>query len=204
MKFNDPLAKLLGGLGIAFLLPFVFLILIPFIAASNRAPVAYAEDAEVEGGYSEFPEKDFYRYGSSNYGRQVYAAEGCAYCHTQVIRPTYAGPDMWRPGWGGRDEGEFARETRPEDYILETVAPLGYQRIGPDLSNVGYRITTREEMHQHLSDPKSIDPDSGMPAYLHLYERNPYGEGIVPTPKSDALVDYLLSLKKDQPIPAQN
>ena len=57
-------------------------------------------------------------------------------------------------------------------------------------------------MHQHLSDPKSLDPDSGMPAYLHLYKKSPYGEGLVPTPKADALVDYLLSLKKDQPVPS--
>ena len=131
-----------------------------------------------------------------------HAAEGCVYCHTQVIRPTYAGPDMWRPGWGGREADGLARETQPMDYTLEEVAPLGYQRIGQDLSNVGHRITTRELMHQHLYDPKSLDPDSGMPAYLHLYKKSPYGEGLVPTPKAEALVDYLLSLKKDQPVPS--
>lgn len=203
MNLNDPLTKLLGGLGIAFALPFVFLVLVPFIADSNREPVPYPEGQEVEGGYTSFPDKAFLRDGSSDYGRQVYAAEGCAYCHTQVVRPTYAGPDMWRVGWAGREEGGFKRETRPEDYSQEEIAPLGYQRIGQDLSNVGYRIPTREMMHRHLSDPKSIDPNSGMPAYLHLYEPNPYGEGLKPTEKAEALVDYLLSLKKDQPVPSE-
>ncbi len=199
---SDTFLKLIGGLALAFLFPWVFLILIPFVAASNAEPIPYLEGEEVEGGVTAYPDSVFYRHGSSDYGRQIYAAEGCVYCHTQVIRPTYAGPDMWRPGWGGREADGLARETQPLDYTLEEVAPLGYQRIGQDLSNVGHRITTRELMHRHLSDPKSLDPDSGMPAYLHFYKKSPYGEGLVPTPKAEALVDYLLSLKKDQPVPA--
>ena len=194
--------KLLGALGLSFLLPWLFLIVIPFIGASNAEPVPYGPEEEMEGGVLAYPDKSFLRYGASDYGRQIYAAEGCAYCHTQMVRPTYAGPDMWRPGWGGREEGGFARETQPMDYVTEDFALLGYQRIGQDLSNVGHRITTAEEMHRHLSDPKSFDPDSGMPAYRHLYTQSPYGEGLAPTPKAEALVDYLLSLKKDQPLTA--
>lgn len=196
--------KLLGALGLSFLLPWLFLIVIPFIGVSNAQQVAYGEDEEIEGGVLAYPNMASLRHGASDYGRQVYAAEGCSYCHTQMIRPTYAGPDMWRPGWGGREEGEggFARETHPMDYITEEFAPLGYQRIGQDLSNVGHRITSRELMHRHLSDPKSLDPDSGMPAYRHLYTKSPYRDGLEPTPAAEALVDYLLSLKKDQPLPA--
>lgn len=195
--------KLLGALGIAFLLPWLFLIVIPYISYSNAKPVPYAEGQVVEGGLLAYPDRALQRHGASDYGRDIYASEGCAYCHTQVIRPTYAGPDMWRPGWGGREEGGFARETQPMDYATEEFALLGYQRIGQDLSNVGHRITSREAMHKHLSDPKSFDPDSGMPAYRHLYEKSPYGTGLVPKPAAEALVDYLLSLKKDQPLPAK-
>lgn len=199
----DTFLKLIGGLALAFVLPWLFLILIPFVSASNAEAIPYGEEEAPEGGVTAYPDPTFYRVGSSDYGRQIYAAEGCAYCHTQVIRPTYAGPDMWRPGWGGRESEGLARETQPLDYTLEEVAPLGYQRIGQDLSNVGHRITTRELMHQHLSDPLSLDPDSGMPAYLHLYKKSPYGDDqLIPTPKAEALVDYLLSLKKDQPVPA--
>ena len=195
--------KLIGGLAVAFFVPWLLLVVVPYVSMSNAAPVSYSEEDGVEGGITEYPAAVEQRVGSSDYGREIYAAEGCAYCHTQVVRPTYAGPDMWRPGWGGREEDGLARETRPQDYIGEEYAPLGYQRIGQDLSNVGHRITDRKLMHRHLYDPKSIDVDSGMPAFLHLYEKDPYGRGLVPTGKAEALVDYLLSLKKDQKLPSK-
>ena len=193
--------KLLGALGFAFALPWLLLVVLPYLGQSDAEPVPYAEGQEVEGGLAAYPDRTLQRHGASDYGREIYAAEGCAYCHTQVVRPTYAGPDMWRPGWGGREEDGLARETQPGDYANESVALLGYQRIGQDLSNVGHRITTAEEMHRHLYDPKSFDSDSGMPAYKHLYRRATVGKGWVPSPKAEALVDYLLSLKKDQPLP---
>ena len=150
-------------------------------------------------GIPAYPDRQTLRFGESDFGAKIYAAEGCAYCHTQMVRPTYAGPDMWRTGWGGRDPEGLSRETRPEDYFGESFAFLGYQRMGQDLSNVGHRITSREEMHRHLYDPRSFDQDSGMPAYTHLYTRE--GDRYVPTAKAEALVDYLLSRKKDAKIP---
>jgi len=202
MKF-DRFAKLIAGLSLAFALPWIFLVMVPFITGSNLKALPYPEGQEVDGGVTAYPDKALYQHGSSDYGRQLYAAEGCAYCHTQVIRPTYAGADMWRKGWGGREEDGFARETQARDYLQEEIAPLGYQRIGPDLSNVGHRITDRDLMHRHLSDPTSIDRDSGMPAFLPLYEKAPDGSKLVPNKKAEALVDYLLSLKKDQPLPSK-
>ena len=174
--------KLLGALGVAFALPWLLLVVLPYLGQSDAEPVPYAEGQEVEGGLAAYPDRTLQRHGASDYGREIYAAEGCAYCHTQVVRPTYAGADMWRPGWGGREEDGLARETQPGDYANESVALLGYQRIGQDLSNVGHRITTAEEMHRHLYDPKSFDSDSGMPAYKHLSRRATVGEGWVPTP----------------------
>lgn len=191
--------KLLGALGLSFALPWLLLVVLPYVGQSKVAPVAYGEGEEVEGGVVAYPDRNLQRVGASDYGRKVYAAEGCAYCHTQVIRPTYAGADRWRLGWGGREgeQGDFARETQPGDYANEAVAPLGYQRIGQDLSNVGYRITTAEEMHRHLFAPKSFNAESGMPAFKHLYD----GSADRPKSQAIALVDYLLSLKKDQPLP---
>lgn len=195
--------KLIGGLAVAFFVPWLLLVVVPFVSMSNAAPVEYSEEDEMEGVLTGYPAPVAQKGGAGDYGREIYAAEGCAYCHTQMIRPTYAGPDMWRPGWGGREDEGLARETRPQDYVTETYAPLGYQRIGQDLSNVGHRITDRETMHRHLYDPKSIDVDSGMPAYRHLYEKSPYGDGVDPTGRAEALVDYLLSLKKDQKLPSK-
>jgi hypothetical protein len=57
-------------------------------------------------------------------------------------------------------------------------------------------------MHRHLYEPRALNPDSGMPAYLHLYEKSAVDGRWVPTSRAEALVDYLLSLKKDQPLPA--
>ena len=193
--------RLVLGLIVCFALPWVFLIVGPYLSEAGIKPMAYAESDEVEG-VSRYPDRSTLRYGSSDFGAKVYAAEGCAYCHTQMVRPTYAGPDMWREGWGGREAEGLSRETRPEDYFGESFAYLGYQRLGQDLSNVGHRITSREEMHRHLYDPKSFDGDSGMPAFKHLYKFSKDTGKYTPTPKAEALVDYLISRKKDPKIPA--
>ena len=180
------------------------LLLIPYVSEATATPVKYSEKEkeEKEITLTEYPSRETLRYGSSSAGAKVYAAEGCAYCHTQMIRPSYAGTaDMWRENWGGRDKEGLSRQTRPEDYTGESFAFLGYQRLGQDLANVGHRITDREEMHRHLYDPKSFDVDSGMPAYKHLYKKGPTGK-MEPTSEANALVDYLLSRKKDARIPA--
>lgn len=62
-------------------------------------------------------------------GQQVYMDQGCVYCHTQQVRPAYAGGDLLR-GWG-------TRRTVARDYIYESPALLGYMRLGPDLANAG-------------------------------------------------------------------
>lgn len=193
--------KLLGALGLSFGAPWLFLVVLPYLGQSDAKTVSYGEGEEVEGGLAVYPDPTLQRHGASDYGRDIYAAEGCAYCHTQVVRPTYAGSDMWHSGWGGREEAGLARETQPADYATEGVALLGYQRIGQDLSNIGHRVSSREEMHRHLFDPKSFDYESAMPAFKHLYRPAAVGTGFVPTPRAEALVDYLFSLKKDQPLP---
>ncbi|MCB1230423.1 MAG: cbb3-type cytochrome c oxidase subunit II [Verrucomicrobiae bacterium] len=225
---RNDLWRLLTGLGIAFGIPWLFLVVGPYFRLTEEAPVMYG--AEESSGFMGFPDPNMNRFGESDYGAELYGREGCAYCHTQVIRPTYAGPDMWRVGWGGR-EGE-ARETRPGDYAGEGYAYLGYQRIGPDLSNVGTRIadrlkkdesglTDRQWHHLHLYAPRQIERYSAMPAFQHLYKKVPAagresaealplkkefapeeGYVIVPTPEAEALVDYLLSRRKATPLPA--
>ena len=62
-------------------------------------------------------------------GAQVYAANGCVYCHSQQVRPEYGGSDIERK-WG-------ERRSAPRDYIFEPIVFLGKMRIGPDLANVG-------------------------------------------------------------------
>jgi cbb3-type cytochrome oxidase cytochrome c subunit len=108
------------------------------------------------------------------------------------------------------------------DYLGEPVAPLGVQRNGPDLANLGYRATDAASLHVQLYAPQVHEARSIMPAFRHLYivrkiqaKRSndaldlpkPFapkkGYEVVPTQAAKLLVNYLLSLKKDAPIPGQ-
>ncbi len=75
--------------------------------------------------------------GMARRGAQVYAANGCVYCHSQQVRPEYGGSDLERK-WGDR-------RSAPRDYIFEPVVFLGKMRTGPDLANVGHRPALQEK-----------------------------------------------------------
>lgn len=206
-------------LAILFALPWLFLILFPYLSMAEITPVPYSEDdgTQVAWGYPAGAP------GMAMRGAEIYARNGCAYCHTQMIRPTYAGADRWREGWAGRagdGDENMIRETRPRDYMYEDYAPLGVARNGPDLSNVGWRITDESWHYQHLYDPRSVREESYMPAFRNLFEKRkvqlqrseaaldvelPEGDEyeIVPTEDARALVYYLLSLKKDAKVPSK-
>jgi cbb3-type cytochrome oxidase cytochrome c subunit len=70
-------------------------------------------------------------------GRQVYAANGCIYCHSQQVRADYASADI------DRKLGD--RRSAPRDYLFDRPVLLGQERMGPDLSNVGKRAPKEEE-----------------------------------------------------------
>jgi cytochrome c oxidase cbb3-type subunit 2 len=69
-------------------------------------------------------------------GRQIFAANGCVYCHSQQVRADYAASDIERK-WG-------VRRSAPRDYIFDRPAMLGKMRLGPDLSNIGKRAPAEE------------------------------------------------------------
>jgi cytochrome c oxidase cbb3-type subunit 2 len=70
-------------------------------------------------------------------GAQVYAENGCFYCHSQQVRPEYGGSDLERK-WG-------QRRSAPRDYIFQPIVLLGKMRLGPDLANVGHREALQEK-----------------------------------------------------------
>ena len=209
--------KFVLALAATFLAPWLCLIVIPH-AKMKAQEIASWEDEQL-GTKSSYPA------GTPNIFRQgqaVYAREGCASCHTQMIRPTYLGFESWRPDFGKegtRSNPVRIRETRPGDFLGERFAYLGVQRVGPDLSNAGYRHDEQWH-HAHLYSPRSKRGFSVMPSFRHLYikrkvrgqrseealvldgELDP-GEGyeVVPTEHAHALVGYLMTLKKDQPLP---
>lgn len=211
---NNSLRSFFAVLTVLFGVSWCAMVVYPWVALRGLDRVPYEAKDEVADVY--YPPR---RPGQA-LGIQVYARSGCAYCHTQMIRPTYAGVDLWRPGWAGREEEKLARETRPSDYIGDTFAYLGVARIGPDLSNVGNRIQDASWHYQHLYSPREVTPGSIMPAYRHLFERKRViGAGsedavaweeeggfryeYAPSDEARALVMYLLSMRKDHKIPGR-
>lgn len=204
------------GLFASFGLPWLFLVVVPVIKYQALAPAPYDKDKDgLEGFYPPAP--------VNGQGQLVYIREGCAQCHTQMIRPTQLALDGWRKGWGQDQEARPAAPVRSNtlrDYLGEKFAPLGYVRSGPDLANYGWRAPARSLIHQKLFAPRSIHDWSNMPAFKNLYvvrkaqgplpanavpltgpSAPPAGYEVVPSAEAEALVDYLLSLKKDYPIP---
>ena len=70
-------------------------------------------------------------------GAHVYAANGCMYCHSQQVRPEYAGADIER-GWGNR-------RSAPRDYIFERPLFLAKMRMGQDIANIGARAPAEQQ-----------------------------------------------------------
>jgi cytochrome c oxidase cbb3-type subunit 2 len=214
------------GLSASFGIAWLAIIVVPFIKMRNLAPIEFNEATDGVTGIF-FPK----RTGRIADGAKVYGENGCYLCHTQLVRPTYAGNDLYRPDWGGRksdpDRGDTRRETNAYDFFGEDFAQIGVSRMGPDLSNLGLRVESEyakggdpaKWLYAHLYNPRS-EPQrwkSTCPSYRFMFDKKavkgavndkalPFGQkdGMELVPNSDAraLVSYLLSLKKDQKVPA--
>src|SRR5207244_7580420 len=73
------------------------------------------------------------------------------------------GPDIAR-GWG-------KRRTVAEDFLFDSPVLLGSQRIGPDLANVGVRLSDAKWQLLHLYAPQQVLPGSTMPPFRFLFEK---------------------------------
>ena len=125
-------------------------------------------------------------------GRNIYIREGCYSCHSQMIRPF-------------RDETErYGHYSLAAESMYDHPFQWGSKRTGPDLARVGGRYS--DEWHvQHLKDPRSVVPESVMPGYSFLAERElantdmsadlktlrmtgvPYGKDAIANAKEDLL-----------------
>ncbi|BBD98818.1 cytochrome-c oxidase, cbb3-type subunit II [Sphingobium amiense] len=92
-------------------------------------------------------------------GRNIYIREGCYNCHSQMIRPF-------------RDETErYGHYSLAAESMYDHPFQWGSKRTGPDLARVGGRYS--DEWHvQHLKDPRAVVPESIMPTYPFLAERD--------------------------------
>ena len=91
-------------------------------------------------------------------GRDIYVREGCFNCHSQMIRPF-------------RDETErYGHYSLAAESMYDHPFQWGSKRTGPDLARVGGRYS--DEWHvQHMKDPRAVVPESIMPPYAFLAER---------------------------------
>jgi cytochrome c oxidase cbb3-type subunit 2 len=92
-------------------------------------------------------------------GRNVYIREGCYSCHSQMVRPF-------------KDETErYGHYSLAAESMYDHPFQWGSKRTGPDLARVGGRYS--DEWHvQHLRNPQSVVPESIMPAYAFLAEKD--------------------------------
>ena len=88
-------------------------------------------------------------------GRDIYVAEGCYNCHSQMIRPIRAETERY---------GEYSK---PGEFIYDRPFQWGSRRIGPDLQRQGGKYPDLWHV-RHMQDPRSTTPQSIMPAYAWL------------------------------------
>ncbi|WNZ57440.1 cytochrome-c oxidase, cbb3-type subunit II [Microbulbifer sp. EKSA008] len=96
-------------------------------------------------------------------GRDIYIREGCHVCHTQMIRPLRA------------EVERYGHYSMAQESIYEHPFLWGSKRTGPDLARVGGRYSD-EWQRAHLYNPRSVVPESIMPAYPWLFDNVVTGE----------------------------
>lgn len=90
-------------------------------------------------------------------GRDIYIREGCNNCHSQMIRPLRA------------ETERYGHYSVAGEFVYDHPFLWGSKRTGPDLARVGQRYS--DDWHRaHLMDPRSVVPESNMPAYPWLFE----------------------------------
>ena len=88
-------------------------------------------------------------------GRDIYLREGCYGCHSQMIRPFRA------------ETERYGHYSVAGESVYDHPFQWGSKRTGPDLARVGGRYS--DSWHRdHLNDPRSVVPESNMPAYSWL------------------------------------
>ena len=90
-------------------------------------------------------------------GRDIYIAEGCNTCHSQMVRPF-------------RHEIErYGEYSKAGETVYERPFLWGSKRTGPDLARVGGKYPHLWHV-RHMENPRSTSPNSIMPPYPHMLE----------------------------------
>lgn len=203
---------------------------LPFtgIILSSHLQLGSLEPAAIEEGEPLYPQIPL---GVAEQGKRVYTQMGCAYCHTQqVSRREYRSDTARGWGTRHTVARDYIRQDRvllgnrrigPDlsnfgDRVLQTIDPSAEGKASEEAIK-----TVRQALHHHLYAPRNVTPTSTMPPHPFLYEVRrtagektspkalalpteyapPEGYEVIPTPRAEALVAYLLSLTLDYPLP---
>ena len=91
-------------------------------------------------------------------GREIYVREGCYNCHSQMIRSLRSEVDRY---------GHYSLAA---ESMYDHPFQWGSKRTGPDLARVGGKYS--DDWHKlHLMNPRDVVPESIMPPYPALAER---------------------------------
>ncbi len=88
-------------------------------------------------------------------GRDVYVAEGCNNCHSQMIRPIRS------------ETVRYGEYSKPGEFVYDHPHLWGSRRIGPDLQRIGGKYPNLWHV-RHFENPRSVTPQSIMPSYDFL------------------------------------
>ena len=99
-------------------------------------------------------------------GRDVYIAEGCNNCHSQMIRPIRA------------ETVRYGEYSKPGEFVYDHPFLWGSRRIGPDLQRIGGKYPNLWHV-RHFENPRSVTPQSIMPSFSWLLT-NPLDFDVIP------------------------
>jgi cytochrome c oxidase cbb3-type subunit 2 len=92
-------------------------------------------------------------------GRDIYLREGCYGCHSQMIRTL-------------RDEVErYGHYSLAAESMYDHPFQWGSKRTGPDLARIGGKYSNQWQV-AHLVNPRDVVPESVMPTYAFLLEKD--------------------------------
>lgn len=124
-------------------------------------------------------------------GEEIYAIEGCWYCHTDQTRTLIEDVVL-----NGSDSFP-APPSSANEFIYQKITFPGTRRIGPDISRVGIKRPSRDWHMAHFWAPKTASAGSIMPAFQHFFDNDPRGTGKsaigIPNYRFEAIYQYMMT-----------
>jgi len=124
-------------------------------------------------------------------GEQIYRKEGCWYCHTDQTRTLIQDTVL------NGSESFPAPPSSANEYIYQEVTFPGTRRIGPDLSRVGIKQSSRDWHRGHFWFPKTASKGSVMPSFQHFFDTDPRGTSRnqvnIPNYRFEAIYQYMMT-----------